>query len=127
MNLAIIMADWDTSLVLTVFLAPLCVVLIGVIFTQMWSNNAIKHDKNTAVNELREYKKEMGINERTFVDALAQKNADIQRQKKEIEHLHSELAQCKTGLDLYRQDAITHDKTVSDLKAEIARLKTKIP
>lgn len=72
---------WDTTTVLTAILAPLCLVFVGIIFKQWARIKELIYDKHAAVAQVAE------ITQR-LADTRAQKDGDIERQKKEIEELH---------------------------------------
>ena len=91
--------DWDTSLVLTVILAPLCLVFVGFIFVQWGRIKELVNEKTSAVNELGEFKKAVAVKATAFVNAVAQKDNEIERKKKEIERLNGLLNAQPTVMD----------------------------
>jgi cell division protein FtsB len=88
--------EWDTATVLTVILAPLCVVFVGIIFVQWQRINELKHDEQAGVKKVAELEKAVADGRiehtRSLTDTSTQKDAEIQRLKKEIEMLRNEMS-----------------------------------
>jgi hypothetical protein len=91
--------DWDTSLVLTVILAPLCIALLIFILTQWGRIKELVNDKTSAVNKCTDIKNDIAIKDATFKQTIQQKDNEIERQKKEIERLNGLLNAQPTVLD----------------------------
>jgi type VI protein secretion system component VasK len=83
--------EWDTATILTAILAPLCLVFVTIIFTQWARINELKNDQNAAVTKAAD------ISQR-LAESSAQKDAEINRQKKDIEELHKQVSDLKSQI-----------------------------
>jgi hypothetical protein len=72
--------DWDTAMVLTAILAPLCIALFLLCLAQWGRIKELRQDKHSAISELADVKQR-------FADSSAKKDETIDRQKQEIERL----------------------------------------
>ncbi len=75
--------EWDTATVLTVILAPLCLILIGIMFVLWQRINELKNDLTTATKKAEE---------------IMQKDNEIKRQEQQIGELRAKLQKCEADL-----------------------------
>ena len=83
--------NWDTAMVLTAILAPLCLALFTICIMQWQRINELKHDKEAALAKASEATKQAADDRRKLEDSSAKKDDQINRQQKEIEGLHKRL------------------------------------
>jgi hypothetical protein len=93
-------ANWDTALVLTAILGPLCILLSGICWKQWTRNVEIKHEHHATLAKLQE-------TERRFDDYRNASEPAIKRQQKEIECLKGKIAKLETDIAARDNDSPT--------------------
>jgi flagellar biosynthesis/type III secretory pathway M-ring protein FliF/YscJ len=83
--------EWDTATLLTIILAPVCILFVGIIFVQWQRINELKNDLKTTAAEAEKSQKQVSDNQENDDKALQtitkQKDAIIEMQQKEIKEL----------------------------------------
>lgn len=98
----IFFAHWDTALVLTAVLAPVCLILFGVILVQWQRINELKHDHQSALTKISEMERVMSDRAHETARCIAENRAkhdeEINRKQGEIDGLHSKNAKLRADV-----------------------------
>ena len=109
MILGTLVEEWDTAMVLTAILAPLCIALIVVCFLQWQRINELKNDHRSALGDAAKSQKELeetrGQTEKAIKTEAERHNTQIERQKKEIAQLNEQVL----SLNSLVEDIQQHD------------------